>query len=130
MTRRYMFSRCFKDDIHASNDKLVSAPPPAGLSFEPWRKQLEAEIAKVTPNYVCAITKRVDALSIKQRVRNRCRLQCARFYEVLERPGMLLKRQYPRRSHYAPMRLEVLKNALMYTITPARSTILNHRSKT
>ena len=35
-------------------------------------------------------------------MRNRCRLQFARFYEDLGRPGMLLGRQRPRRNRDAP----------------------------
>jgi hypothetical protein len=97
-----MLSRCFKGDMRASNDKLTHAPPPACLIPERWRKPLRNETAKVTPGSRSAVIYGSDALSIKQRERNRCRLQFARFYEVLVRPGMLLKRQHPRRSHYAP----------------------------
>lgn len=97
-----MLSRCFKDDVRTSNDKMSNAPPPACLSLRRWRKPTKTEIAKVTQDIYCAITGRAYALSIKQRVRNRCRLQVARFYEDLGRPGMLLNRQHPRRSQYAP----------------------------
>lgn len=100
----YMLSRCFVDDGRASNDKLSHAPPPACLNPERWRKPFGIETAKVTPGSRCAVANGSDALSIKQRERSRCQLQVARFYEVLVRPGMLLKRQHPRRSHYAPVR--------------------------
>ena len=99
----YMLSRCFVGDVRASSDKLARAPPPACLNPERWRKPLETETAKVTPGSHCAVASGSDALSIKQRVRSRCQLQVARFYEVLVRPGMLLKHQHPRRSHYAPV---------------------------
>lgn len=98
-----MLSRCFLGDVRASSDKLARAPPPACLIFERWRKPLENEIPKVTPGSPSGIASGSDAQSIKLRVRSRCQLQVARFYEVLVRPGMLLKLQYPRRSHYAPM---------------------------
>ena len=98
-----MLSRCFLDDSRASIDKLAQAPPPAFLSLERWRKPLKTEVAKVTLDLHYATTSGANALSIKQRERS-CyyQLQVARFYEVLVRPGMLLNRQYPRRSHYAP----------------------------
>ena len=98
----YMLSRCFKGDMRASNDKLTHAPPPAYLALERWRKPLKNETAKVTPGSLSAVVSGSDALSIKQRVRSCYQLQVARFYEVLVRPGMLLKLQHPRRSHYAP----------------------------
>lgn len=63
----------------ASNDKLRRTPPPEGLRAWPWRNQPSSEIAKVTPNMAHAIREPVDALSIKQRERNRCRLQFVRF---------------------------------------------------
>ena len=97
-----MLSRYFVGDMRASSDKLTHAPPPADLSLMRWRKPHKPEVAIVTPGSYCATASRSDALSIKQRVRNRCRLQFARFYEVRVRPGMLLNRQHPRRSHYAP----------------------------
>lgn len=97
-----MLSRCFKGDMRASNDKLTHAPPPAFLKIVRWRKPHKFEAAKVTPGSRSAAAYGSDALSIKQRVRSRFQLQFARFYEVLVRPGMLLNRQYPRRSRYAP----------------------------
>ena len=100
--------------MRASSDKLTHAPPPAVLSSAPWRKQRQTEVAKVTPGFRCATASGSDALSIKQRVRNRCRLQFARFYEVLVRPGMLPNRQHPRRSHYAPRWEFNVENAQLY----------------
>jgi hypothetical protein len=50
------------------------------LSRAPWRNQRAAEAAKVTPRFRSAAACRVDALSIKQRVRSWVRqLQFARF---------------------------------------------------